>query len=189
MRLHHRRNASRLPLMSAILVATIFLLLPALAAVAKTPPGVHIDPGSPVAKQYSIPLAVARGAKPGSASPGQRFGAGITPSSGGGQGGSGGTAAASLPASSVSPSAHASASDTTHLKTHRTTPRGAKPTSSHAIVSAPAEAPPSPASTLHAGLGTGTMWMLGVAAIVLILGGATGYAVSSRGRRGATDVG
>ncbi|MDQ6778682.1 MAG: hypothetical protein M3071_21210, partial [Actinomycetota bacterium] len=40
------------------------------------PPGVHIDPGSPVAKEYAIPLASARGG--GGSGSGQLFGGGIT---------------------------------------------------------------------------------------------------------------
>lgn len=43
-----------------------------------TPPGVHVDPGSPAAKEYSIPLSTARGQPSGSSSSGQLFGNGIT---------------------------------------------------------------------------------------------------------------
>ncbi len=45
------------------------------------PPGVHIDPGSPAAKEYAIPLSAARqtGAGSGGGSSSSLFGAGIAP--------------------------------------------------------------------------------------------------------------
>jgi hypothetical protein len=56
-------------------------------------PGVHVDPGSPAAKEYALPLNQARqtGAPSQSSSEGTLFGAGIKPpGSGGSAGGSGG---------------------------------------------------------------------------------------------------
>jgi hypothetical protein len=54
-------------------------------------PGVHVDPGSPAAKQYALPLNQARrtGAAPGSSetAAGALFGAGINPPGGGSGGG------------------------------------------------------------------------------------------------------
>ncbi|HEX5225896.1 MAG TPA: hypothetical protein VFW29_12280 [Solirubrobacteraceae bacterium] len=56
-------------------------------------PGVHIDPGSPAAKEYAIPLSQAREGGRGGGSSGTEaalFGTGITPpSSGSGHGGGG----------------------------------------------------------------------------------------------------
>jgi hypothetical protein len=55
-------------------------------------PGVHVDPGSPAAKEYALPLNQARrtGAPSQSSSEGTLFGAGIKPpASGGSAGGSG----------------------------------------------------------------------------------------------------
>jgi hypothetical protein len=56
-------------------------------------PGVHIDPGSPAAKEYALPVSQARGAASGGEgsdpSSERLFGSGITPpSSGSGSGGS-----------------------------------------------------------------------------------------------------
>lgn len=62
-------------------------------------PGVHVDPGSPAAKEYAIPLSVARGQGTEAASSGKEpalFGAGITPPAGRGPGG-GGSGHSSLP--------------------------------------------------------------------------------------------
>jgi hypothetical protein len=55
-------------------------------------PGVHVDPGSPAAKEYALPLDQARqtGAESTSASSSETpFGAGIKPPDSGGSGGSG----------------------------------------------------------------------------------------------------
>jgi hypothetical protein len=71
-----------------VLVVISLALWPALAqADAGLPPGVHIDPGSPAAKEYVIPLSQARqtgaeGSSSSSAVP--LFGAGIGPRGGGG---------------------------------------------------------------------------------------------------------
>jgi hypothetical protein len=57
-------------------------------------PGVHIDPGSPAAKEYALPLNQARqtGAESTSASSSETpFGAGIKPPDSGGSSGSGGS--------------------------------------------------------------------------------------------------
>jgi hypothetical protein len=75
------------------LLALWLALSPGTAA-AELEPGVHVDPGSPAAKEYVLPLNHARqtGTGPSSgngAAP--LFGAGITPPGGGSGGGSGGT--------------------------------------------------------------------------------------------------
>jgi len=67
---------------------------PALEAASGLEPGVHVDPGSPAAKEYALPLNQARqtggGSSPQSSSEGALFGAGIKPpSSGSPHGGSG----------------------------------------------------------------------------------------------------
>jgi len=56
-------------------------------------PGVHIDPGSPAAKEYALPLNQARQTGAESTSPGSSetpFGAGIKPPGSGGSGGANG---------------------------------------------------------------------------------------------------
>lgn len=60
-------------------------------------PGVHIDPGSPAAKEYALPLSQARqtdtGASPGRSAASAPFGAGIKPPGAGGSSHSGAGAA------------------------------------------------------------------------------------------------
>jgi hypothetical protein len=63
-----------------VLVAAVALVcgaLPGASFAAKTPSGVHVDPHSPVGKEYAIPLNQARGGSGGS-SGGNLFGSGIT---------------------------------------------------------------------------------------------------------------
>jgi hypothetical protein len=67
--------------LAGVLVLLVVALSPGLAqAAARLPPGVHVDPGSPAAKEYAIPLSTARqtGAEHANASP-ALFGAGIEP--------------------------------------------------------------------------------------------------------------
>lgn len=65
-------------------LAIFSLLLPTAALAGATSPtaGVHVDPGSPVAKEYALPLANARGAPADTGSNGSLFGSGIKKSSG-----------------------------------------------------------------------------------------------------------
>jgi hypothetical protein len=63
------------------------------APAAALEPGVHVDPGSPAAKEYALPLSQARQTGGGSTSPGASetpFGVGIEPPKSGGSGKSGG---------------------------------------------------------------------------------------------------
>jgi len=83
------KTRTQLPRLGALLIFFTALSMPAAAGAHKLPPGVHVDPGSPAAKEYSIPLATARGAPAGSSSSGQLFGAGITKGGGSGSKGSG----------------------------------------------------------------------------------------------------
>jgi hypothetical protein len=72
---------------TAAAVAALLTASPATALASGAPTGVHVDPGSPAGKQYSIPIAAARqqanpsqsSGSSGSAPP--LFGAGVTPSS------------------------------------------------------------------------------------------------------------
>ncbi len=59
-----------------LVCATGLLMLPASAWATDGSP-VHVDPKSPVAKEYALPLASARGAAPESGKGGRLFGAGI----------------------------------------------------------------------------------------------------------------
>lgn len=64
------------PLLTLVYV-TGFLALPAGASATGNSP-VHVDPKSPVAKEYALPLASARGAPPESGNSGKLFGSGIS---------------------------------------------------------------------------------------------------------------
>lgn len=175
----------------------LFLLALALpgAALAKAPPGVHVDPGSPAAKEYSIPLSTARGAPAGSASSGQLFGAGITKGSGG-SGSSGGspppaTPAAPAPAAPAASTAkpHADASHQSHAK-KRVAHRAVSPVPAPVAASAQAaSAAPSSLKVLHPSSGSGVAWMLGVACLVLLLGGLGAFALRGRARRADPRLG
>jgi hypothetical protein len=79
---------------AALAVLALSCLTVSAQAATGLEPGVHVDPGSPAAKEYALPINQARqtGAAPGQASSGSAalFGAGIKPpgSGGSGQGGS-----------------------------------------------------------------------------------------------------
>lgn len=67
----------RARLLALLVAAGAALALPA-GALASGGSPLHIDPRSPVAKAYALPLGSARGAPPGSGGAGKLFGAGIT---------------------------------------------------------------------------------------------------------------
>jgi hypothetical protein len=75
---------------------------PSLEAASSLEPGVHVDPGSPAAKEYALPLNQARqtggGSSSQSSSEGALFGAGIKPPSSGSPRGGGGRSDAHTPA-------------------------------------------------------------------------------------------
>lgn len=82
--MRHRVRASRSVLATRLLLvlacatctAVCVAALPASAAASGGSP-LHIDPSSPVAKEYALPLATARGAPPESGQRGKLFGSGI----------------------------------------------------------------------------------------------------------------
>jgi hypothetical protein len=141
----------------------VMLVVPAAAgaaAPAALPPGVHIDPNGPSAKEYAIPLDQARrGGDGGASSPGRLFGAGIRTA--------GGTAGGSPPPATRSPIAG---------RPSRARPGQPPPTAPPSALSADQLLGPSQ------GAGTGIAWMLGVAAVVLALGAAAA-ALARRSRR------
>lgn len=183
-----------------------FISLLALAAPASSvaaaggnpPTGVHVDPNSPAAKQYAIPLASARGQAPGSSASGPLFGAGIklhkkkpaapavvsTPPS---------TVTATTPAPTTP--APAPAKPVRHRRAaHHAAQRHRKPASSAATgapsigplgppPSSAASTPPPAGEVLHSSSDSGFVWMLGLAALVLVLGGAGSLLAARRPRR------
>ena len=73
------RHSVRARLLQTLVCAGCALALPGVARAGGSP--LHIDPASPVAKEYALPLATARGAPPESGQSGKLFGSGIKHSS------------------------------------------------------------------------------------------------------------
>jgi hypothetical protein len=85
-------RATRVSMTAALVLLATTGTAVAPQAAAGLEPGVHIDPGSPAAKEYALPLSQARHTGAGSPSSGSSettFGAGIKPPGSGGAGGSG----------------------------------------------------------------------------------------------------
>ena len=179
----------------ALGIVAALAVLPGSAVAAPSPtPGVQVDPNSPVAKEYSIPLSNARGGTPGSAQTGPTFGSGITRGGGGGSAGGGagsGAASTSTGASAGSTGSTSAAKHSVarhkgaHHRSHATAP--VKPVVQRHPASI--EAPPSAAKVIHAGSGSGFAWMAGVGVLVLVLGGLGGYALTARTRRNSPHPG
>jgi hypothetical protein len=70
------RHSVRVRPLVTLICAACTLAIPAAAAASGNSP-VHIDPRSPVAKEYALPLASARGAVPESGKSGNLFGSGL----------------------------------------------------------------------------------------------------------------
>jgi hypothetical protein len=175
----------------AALAFVVLLLISPAAAMAKTSPGVHVDPGSPAAKEYSVPLGSARhnGTPSDTSSGGKLFGSGITKST---------TTPAPAPAPTpvTTPPATTTATPavaTTHHKSKRklTHAKARRRSHSHHPAAVAVKPPPtrpsapSPARAIgtSSGSDTGLTWMIVAAVIVLLLGGIGAAAVTRRGRR------
>jgi hypothetical protein len=143
----------------------------AVAASTKLPPGVHVDPGSPAGKEYSIPITVARSqaAATQPTGPGQQnppaFGAGVTPSSTGG---------ASAPSSGGS--GHASGQRPATSGSRETRPRSRH--RNRPILTASSYQQ----SAVGSGGAGGNAWLAlaGGGGLVLVLGAAGGLALRRR---------
>lgn len=181
--MHTRRKRPRADSLLVVVLGVVatFALVTAQGAGAAGTPGVHIDPNSPVAKQYSMPLAVARGAAPGGSSQGQLFGHGITRAA----------APAPVPVAAPPITAAPASSSVVHKLRRARHKRNAKPATAHrrrrarAHAAAVPRATTAPPAELHSSSGAGLAWMIGLAALVLALGGAGAYALTAGGRRGA----
>jgi hypothetical protein len=150
-------------------------------------PGVHVDPGSPAAKEYALPVSQARGAGGGSeGSHEQLFGAGIKPpSSGSPRGGSprGGSAGSGSArgGSPSSPTARRGASKAAGAAS----PRSAAGTgATRAIDSQPTPSLVRRAADRQSSSDGGSSWpvLLGGGVLVLVLGAFAGV-VLRHGRR------
>jgi hypothetical protein len=164
-------------LVVVVLVAGLVVVSsPAMAA--GVPSGVRVDPGSPAAKEYAIPLSQARGG--GGSGSGSLFGRGVTKAP---------TPAASTPAPvAVVGTGTKIASRHKRAAAHRRAagrPRVRVPAGSVAEASprhAASRVPPG-GSVAGSGGGSGIVWMLGVAALVLALGGVGSVVVGRYSRR------
>jgi hypothetical protein len=70
------RHSVRVRPLVTLICAACTLAIPAAASASGSSP-VHVDPRSPVAKEYALPLASARGAAPESGKSGSLFGSGL----------------------------------------------------------------------------------------------------------------
>jgi hypothetical protein len=179
--------------------------LPGIANATTSNP-LHVDPKSPVAKEYALPLASARGAAPESGKSGKLFGAGITAERNA-------TKTTIAPVRRSAPPAPAAVENPEPAQTPgptRTSPAAA-PAVTKAAAAAPRpkprpRAPAKPAPTapsaatataratqpktveavpaaykvLSPGSGSGVLWMALTAIVVVVLGGAGGVALSRR---------
>ncbi len=226
---HSTKHKSLLLTVVACLIGAQMALFAPGVSLAAAPPsplpsGVHVDPGSPAAKQYAIPLNTARGTPPGSSGSGSTFGQGISrnPASDKSSG-------SPAPASTATPTAGSSGSGTPALGTSGSptpssaatgsAPRNSGPrNSAHRGSGHPAgsrhgagtsrprvvpttTAQPTPTrgsltrtvappaeKVLHSGSGSGLIWMLAPAALVLVLGAAGALLLTGR-RRSAPSAG
>lgn len=191
------RVRARLLLTSVCTVGA--LALPASALASGSP--VHVDPSSPVAKEYALPLATARGAPPESGQSGKLFGSGIRHTSS--------TVAPTTTEVVTTPppppptrqqvTPIATASTTTPITTASTTTSTSPPkppvrhhpphvttvtlpvlTTTGATKRLAARATPAAYRVLKPGSGSGLLWMVVAAVLVLALGSAGGVALSRR---------
>jgi hypothetical protein len=160
------------------LVATALIALPSLASAAQPglEPGVHVDPNSPAAKEYAIPLGQARAGGTATGSD-QLFGSGIKPGSGGG------VPPAGRPTTAAPPP---SGGGTTHPQNRPNTPNKATAGTRHAPQGAAAAKQLIGLSQQGSG---GITWMLAAAAAVLVLGALGGAAVARRNRSATPRTG
>ena len=158
-----------------VVLAVVAFLAAASGAAAKPAlsPGVQVDPGSPASKQYAIPLAQARaGGTSGGSGSGTLFGSGITRAA----------PASSTPAA-PRPRTPASRARRAGGPTGGDKGSGAVAQSGQ-VTAAPGARVPAPGRL--AGGGAGIAWMLGVAALVLALGGLGGAALARHSRGSST---
>jgi hypothetical protein len=199
-----RFSGRRLVLVLVAAVALVCGALPGASFAAKTPSGVHVDPHSPVGKEYAIPLSQARGGG-GSSSGGNLFGSGITkqptsPSTGsagsGGTNGAGSGATSGGSGSSPKSSGHRrtrhAAGNGHHRARSTSSGSGASPTATPVTATPVASKPVTAAVATHAlgaSHGSGLLWMALAALVVLVIGTVGGLAIKQRNRGVAPRTG
>jgi len=180
------RYSVRARLLMTVVCAMCILVLPAAASASKGSP-VHIDPASPVAKEYALPLATARGAPPESGRSGGLFGSGIKHGSSGPPSSQTTTNSEAVPVqtettppatttttqATTSPKHHQPEHITTVTLPNLVTPPGSSTTTT-------ANAVPAAYKVLKPGSGSGLLWMLLAAIVVVAIGSAGGLALARR---------
>ena len=190
------RHSARVRFLPALACAGCLLALPGSTFAAGGSP-LHIDPASPVAKEYALPLATARGAPPESAQSGKLFGTGINrtattvtqPSTAPPAGTTkivGPTAttttvaappAAPLPTPAPTP-ATAPQTRAPDQPDRRPAPRMTETTAT--VTHIAARARPAAYRVLRPGAGSGLLWMAAAGLLVVSLGSAGGLALRRR---------
>jgi hypothetical protein len=189
------RHSVRARFLQTLVCAVCALASPAPALAAGGSP-VHVDPSSPVAKEYALPLATARGAPAESGQGGKLFGSGIkhadskpaqtvtlaTPPPSASQ--------VPPPTSQVPPPVTTTPATTTTTtpapKPHRRRPVHVTtvtlPTLTAATTTREVTASATPAAyrVLRPGSGSGLLWMILAAVVVIALGSAGGIVLSRR---------
>jgi hypothetical protein len=178
------RHSVRARFLQTLVCAGCALALPAPALAAGGSP-VHIDPSSPVAKEYALPLATARGAPPESGQSGKLFGSGIKHASS--------TTTQTTTVTAPPPPSQVQQSVTTTTATPATKPHRHRHRRVHVItVTLPAlpsattnrvvtaSATPTAYRVLRPGSGSGLLWMILAAVVVIALGSAGGIVLSRR---------
>lgn len=188
------RHSVRARFLQTLACAGCALALPASALAGGSP--VHVDPGSPVAKEYALPLATARGAPPESGQSGKLFGSGIKHPSTTTVHTTSQAPPPTPPSTYTQPSPPA-VTETTPAVTATTKAGAPKParhrpvhvttvtlpsltTTTTPTKPATARATPAAYRVLRPGSGSGWLWMLLAAVIVVALGSAGGLALSRR---------
>ncbi|HEX3616032.1 MAG TPA: hypothetical protein VHU61_05820 [Solirubrobacteraceae bacterium] len=187
------RHSVRARFLQTLVCAGGALALPAPAVAAGGSP-VHVDPASPVAKEYALPLATARGAAPESGKSGKLFGSGIRHTSTAPTATTPATVETPPPASTgeptVTPTATTPAAPPRTQRPHRR--RHHQPlhvtTVTLPVLTTPitaardttARATPAAYRVLRPGSGSGLLWMLLAAVLVIVLGSVGGLVLSRR---------
>jgi hypothetical protein len=188
------RHSVRARLLQTLVCAVCALALPASALAAGGSP-VHVDPASPVAKEYALPLATARGAPPESGQSGKLFGSGIKhasptqtqtqtvatpPPPPVTQVQQPVTNTATLTATTTTPTPNPRPHRHRHRPEHVTTvtlPTLTPATTNREIT---ARATPAAYRVLRPGSGSGLLWMIIAAVVVIALGSAGGVILARR---------
>jgi hypothetical protein len=186
------RHSVRARFLQTLVCAVCAVALPAPALAAGGSP-VHVDPSSPVAKEYALPLATARGAPAESGQSGKLFGSGIKHASSTPaqtttlatrpppvtQVPQPVTSTATLTATTTAPAPKPRPHRRRHPE-HVTTVTLPTLTAATTNREVTASATPAAYRVLRPGSGSGLLWMILAAVVVIALGSAGGIVLSRR---------